>query len=416
MNSREWENFGEEIRKTVQDAVEKQDYEKLNQAITETIDQAMNTLKSGVKSAKDSVMTGYAGYKTYTTDFEKAKRSDKSVQEHLSKKQYPVTMPSKVGPVLGVSLGYGLGAASSVVALLFFIAGTLAYKGFAAGFYFGAWIFGLIGVGGIAVGVVQTRTLARIRRFKNYLSVLGNKEYCNISGLAEECKRSDQAIVRDLEYMIRKKWFREGHLDRKKTCLMVTDQIYQQYRQLEEHNASQEKEAKEKEALKENQIEETKILVPEVQKIIEQGETYIRRIRACNDAIPGEEISAKISHMEQLVDKIFERVEQEPRCVSDIEKLMEYYLPTTVKLLEAYARMDAQPAGGKNIQSAKKEIEATLDTLNSAFEKLLDDLFLETAWDISSDISVLNTILMQEGLKDDGLKEKVKKGKSHERI
>ena len=66
--------------------------------------------------------------------------------------------------------------------------------------------------------------------------------------------------------------------------------------------------------------------------------------------------------------------------------------------------MDAQPVGGENIQTAKREIEATLDTLNVAFEKLLDSLFQEVAWDLSSDISVLNTMLAQEGLKDDGLK------------
>ena len=105
-------------------------------------------------------------------------------------------------------------------------------------------------------------------------------------------------------------------------------------------------------------------------------------------------------------DKIFDRVEQNPKNISDIRKLMEYYLPTTVKLLEAYAEMDAQPVGGENIQSAKKEIEDTLDTLNVAFEKLLDDMFQETAWDVSSDISVLNTMLAQEGLKEDGLKGK----------
>ena len=65
--------------------------------------------------------------------------------------------------------------------------------------------------------------------------------------------------------------------------------------------------------------------------------------------------------------------------------------------------MDAQPVAGENILSSKREIEATLDTLNLAFEKLLDSMFLETAWDVSSDISVLQTLLAQEGLTDDGL-------------
>ena len=130
----------------------------------------------------------------------------------------------------------------------------------------------------------------------------------------------------------------------------------------------------------------------------------MRKIREANDAIPGEEISAKISRMETLVDRIFDRVEQKPDTVDDIRKLMEYYLPTTIKLLEAYEELDAQHVQGENIISSKQEIEKTLDTLNTAFEKLLDELFQDTAWDLSSDISVLNTMLAQEGLTEDGLK------------
>ena len=73
----------------------------------------------------------------------------------------------------------------------------------------------------------------------------------------------------------------------------------------------------------------------------------------------------------------------------------------TVKLLDAYEEMDQQPVQGENIQASKKEIEDTLDTLNQAFEKLLDSAFQDTAWDVSSDISVLHTLLAQEGLTDD---------------
>ena len=75
----------------------------------------------------------------------------------------------------------------------------------------------------------------------------------------------------------------------------------------------------------------------------------------------------------------------------------------TVKLLSAYADMDAQPVQGENIQAAKREIEASLDTLNGAFEKLLDSIFKDTALDVSSDITVLKTLLAQEGLTEDEL-------------
>ena len=137
--------------------------------------------------------------------------------------------------------------------------------------------------------------------------------------------------------------------------------------------------------------------------MVERGNAFIAEIRRCNDAIPGQEISDKISRMELIVRRIFERAQAHPEIVPDLKKLMDYYLPMTVKLLNAYAEMDAQPVQGETIRSSKKEIEATLDTLNLAFEKLLDDLFEDTAMDVSSDISVLNTLLAQEGLTDDEL-------------
>lgn len=84
--------------------------------------------------------------------------------------------------------------------------------------------------------------------------------------------------------------------------------------------------------------------------------------------------------------------------MDDIRRLMDYYLPTAIKLLEAYEELDRQPVQGENIVTSKKEIEETLDTLNAAFERLLDNLFRDTAWDVSSDVSVLKTMLAQEGL------------------
>ena len=105
--------------------------------------------------------------------------------------------------------------------------------------------------------------------------------------------------------------------------------------------------------------------------------------------------------MELLVDRIFDRVEQNPDSVNDMRRMMDYYLPTTMKLLEAYKELDAQPVQGENILNSKKEIEETIDTLNIAFEKLLDSIFRDTAWDVSTDISVLHTVLAQEGLTED---------------
>lgn len=140
---------------------------------------------------------------------------------------------------------------------------------------------------------------------------------------------------------------------------------------------------------------------PEVQEVLDKGNKYLKKIHESNDAIPGVEISVKISRMELIVEKIFERAQKHPEIIPDLKKMMDYYLPMTVKLLDAYEEMDTQPVQGENIQSSKREIEDTLDTLNQAFEKLLDSVFQDTAWDVSTDISVLHTLLAQEGLTED---------------
>ena len=77
---------------------------------------------------------------------------------------------------------------------------------------------------------------------------------------------------------------------------------------------------------------------------------------------------------------------------------MSYYLPTTLKLVQAYCEFDQQSVAGENVAAAKKEIEDTLDTINTAFANLLDSLFEDAVMDVSTDISVLETMLKQEGL------------------
>lgn len=87
-----------------------------------------------------------------------------------------------------------------------------------------------------------------------------------------------------------------------------------------------------------------------------------------------------------------------PSLASDLRKFMNYYLPTTKKLLDVYCDMDKETIISANVGKTKKEIEDTIDTINQAFENLLNSFFEEKALDVSSDISVLQTMLAQEGL------------------
>ncbi len=129
------------------------------------------------------------------------------------------------------------------------------------------------------------------------------------------------------------------------------------------------------------------------------GRDYIKQIGDISSSIDKEEISKKLNRLQNIINQILKYVEQNPKKLQEVDRFAKHYLPMTLKLLNAYKELNEQPVRGDNIRNAKNEIEKTLDTINNAFEKLLDDLFEEIALDISTDISVLETLFTQEGLK-----------------
>ena len=253
-------------------------------------------------------------------------------------------------------------------------------------------------------------SIKRVSRYEKYLKALGSKTHCELNRLAQAVGKSPKFVRKELKGMIDEGLFLEGHLDEEENSLITSDESYVHYLETKQKQAVK-KQEEVVETKRAQDAADAKKLDAQAQEVLNRGNEFIRQIRRCNDAIPVQEISDKISRMETLVRKIFDRVQTHPEVVSELKKLMDYYLPMTIKLLNAYADMDAQPIQGENIQASKREIEATLDTLNSAFEKLLDSIFKATALDVSSDITVLQTLLAQEGLTEDEFT-KLRKGNS----
>ena len=139
-------------------------------------------------------------------------------------------------------------------------------------------------------------------------------------------------------------------------------------------------------------------LSKEMMEMVEEGKAFIAHIHQKNEEIPGEEFTGKLNRLEKIVTNIFDRVMEAPESAPDMHRLMKYYLPTTQKLVDTYATLDRQSVQGENIENAKREIEDSLDTINDAFEKFLDSFYQTTAWDVSSDISVMGQMMAQDGL------------------
>lgn len=436
MSGWDWERFGDDIYRSVQDAVDSGDFSRLNQTITNTVNGALDGIGRGMRDMGHTVNQGlrsstarnrrpFEGTGGYRADFgmppfgntaagqsyryQSARRStagygasqaNTAGNQSYDLKLYEKTTGAKAFGIIFSVLGYTFTGIFLLAVLIVAIAAA-ATGDFGAGFQISIGTMLALTAVSVMFSVIGKRKLGLVKRFRGYLQVLDSREYCDIKELCAKIGKEPQYVIKDLQKMIAGGWFKQGHLDAQKTCLIVSNAAYEQYENLMRDTENRKREEAEKKAR-----QEAAGLSPELQEIIRRGDEYVAGIRACNDAIPGEEISAKISRMEMLVDRIFDRVEQNPESVGEIRKLMDYYLPTTMKLLEAYKDLDAQPVQGDNIRSSKQEIENTLDTLNIAFEKLLDDMFQDTAWDVSSDISVLNTMLAQEGLKEEDFKQK----------
>lgn len=141
----------------------------------------------------------------------------------------------------------------------------------------------------------------------------------------------------------------------------------------------------------------------EIDKMIADGYKILEQMRQANVAIENEEISAQIVELEKTSEKIFRYVAENPQKASQIRKFMNYYLPTTLKLLHTYDKLSAQEIDGENISGTMHDIEGIMHTIVLAFKKQLDHLFQDEAMDIASDITVLESMLAQEGLTNDSV-------------
>lgn len=379
MANSSWDELGEEIKDIVNSAISTGDFTDLGLTIGGMVNDTIRAVKGSVQES-------------FRTPPNSAQNARNQYRAHPVQPTAPVLYnkrpPGRVAGIVGSAVGYTIMSVGLIGTGICGIISAAMHT-----FIIPLAVFGTLSVVGLGLGISGTSQVNYINRFRRYVQRLGSSTRIPVRVLAEKTGKSVSYTIRDLQKMIDQRLFYQGHLDAENEYLILSDKAYQDYRIAQAQQQQQQQ--------KELELQrETSRLSPECQELIRQGQDYIQRIRKCNDAIPGQEMSQKLDKMEQLVQRIFDEVRRNPQVVSDLHKMMEYYLPTTLKLLAAYQELDAQPISGENISASKCEIETAIDTMNEAFEKLLDGLFADRAWDISSDISVLNTMLAQEGLKN----------------
>ncbi len=413
--------IGSQIRDAVEESLRTGDFKQLKDVVSGTVDSAVSEVKKQIAVAAKNGNSRIVIVKEKKT--EPVSRQEKEEKNQLRQAYVPpvrkkLKEEGKVsGTLYTVFGGIGTGIMCTVL-LPFFLYRIIRGASLLTG---GTFLIGALLLVFLLMIRTGCRNLNRVKRAKRYVSICAGKSYINIDELAMHLGRSEEKVRKDVRKMIQKGIFPEGHLDKDETCLMLDDATYREYlsvmrrrkeQQMQEQVRKMQRmqagsgvpkeEIKEEETVFEQSFREGEKKKtadnPELEALIKEGQDCIRKLRNMNDHIKGDVISGKLFRLENLLKEIFERVEEHPEQMPQMRKFMSYYLPTTLKLVEAYEDFDGVSSPGEEILSAKTEIEKTLDTINEAFEKLLHKLYQSSVYDITTDAQVLQTMLASEGL------------------
>jgi len=240
-------------------------------------------------------------------------------------------------------------------------------------------------IGGLISFFSRNMGVRRISRYKNYYAFAAGCGVVPISDMARAAGLSERVVTRDIIAMINSGYFGAGaYIDNELGSLVLSPEAA-------------------KEARKAAQTAKSTDTSPKssTEKPGNQYMTIMTELRELNATIADIPISRKITRIEELTGKIFRIVEENPEKLPQIRRFMNYYLPTTQKLLRSYATLEKQGIKGENITTTKESIGNILDTLAKGFEQQLDQLFKSDALDIASDINVLENMMQQDGLTSD---------------
>lgn len=211
----------------------------------------------------------------------------------------------------------------------------------------------------------------RARRFAKYLAYVGNRKAIPIDDLARAADVSEAKAEKDLEIMVEKGLWGEGaFVDAGRDMLFLSPEAAEQYYRQQDNPPPPETE--------------------------EGYSGILRNIRRANDRIADPVLSEKIDRLEEVAAKIFRLIEEQPEKKAKANTFLNYYLPTTQKLLDSYADFEEAGVSGENLSEAKARIADTMDNIVRGFEHQLDELYQAQALDVDSDIRVMEAMLRRD--------------------
>lgn len=229
------------------------------------------------------------------------------------------------------------------------------------------------------------------KRFDIYEELLRYKSLEFVEEIAISAKQKESLVVRDLKLAIKRQLIPQGHFSTANRVFMVSNDVYNRYM----------KKSAVYDRYFQNILEErhrVKSRTKEISQIMETGEEYIQKFEGYSLLVKDKNVVKQITKMKNVVSMIFREIDAKPNQAQSLSVFLNYYLPTTDKLLNAYVLLDEKEISRKNANQTRKEIEEAINTIVTAFENILEKLYEESEMDIASDIDALELSMKQDGI------------------
>ena len=240
--------------------------------------------------------------------------------------------------------------------------------------------------GGVWVFLRGLNSILAVKRYPQYAAIIGSKQAMHVGSLAKKTGHSEKLVLSDLQKLIDKGFFgSSAYINRELGYLFLSNEADEELSAAREAALEKAREASRKESAR----QEADIY-----------EATLQKIRDVNDRIANPVVTEKIYRLEDITRKIFKAVQDDPSKVGKIDRFMSYYLPSTLKILDSYDRLEDANVTGENIAKGMRSIEDTMDSIIAGFERQLDDLYKMDTLDIESDLDVMQQMLARDKAED----------------
>lgn len=393
-NTKDWKNL-------INDAYNQIDFASINRGINQTVDQVLgqvedvlnsDAVRNSLKPAPRMRKTGRSGGSSF--DPNQVARDRAATREALRNQALANKRRSLLyrDPNKGwnfssfLMIGGGISAFSFLIPILAtgmaFLTGGLQYAGPLIGLIVMMPFF----LGSLFLTKKGTELRDRLRRYRLYLSALRGASFATVTDLAQQSAYPEEFVVHDIKQMIRDGYFLQARFVENDRIFLLDHHSYDLYRSSVE---------KREEKLR---VEEELAQEEERGRVGKERDAVLAQLDYVRSQIENKAMTTKLNKLYAMISAIYDSVEENPEQLDGLHEFTSYYIPIAWKLLDRYMEFEKQEVAVEEAPEVMLEIEQTIDTISIACNKLYNRLNEDTMMNVKADISVLKTMLAQEGL------------------